>query len=275
MRLPCLFCGLAFSSDIWYHNSGGLALPGYAYFDRNDMDTLNKRSSIFAAMRAAFPQTLPILAGFLFLGAAYGIYMNLSGFSPLCPMLMSLTIFAGSMEFVTVDLLLGAFDPLRALLLALMVNARHLFYGISMLDKYKNVGKKRWYLIFGMCDEAFSINCTADIPMGIDRGWFYFFVTLLTHMYWVTGATLGGLLGSLLSFELEGLDFVMTALLVVIFLDNWLKEKSHISSILGVVLSLICLILFGSGDFIIPAMLMIFGALTLLQKPLRKAGGRV
>ena len=236
---------------------------------------MNKRTSIFAAMRAAFPQTLPILAGFLFLGAAYGIYMNLSGFSPLYPMLMSLTIFAGSMEFVTVDLLLGAFDPLRALLLALMVNARHLFYGISMLDKYKNVGKKRWYLIFGMCDEAFSINCTADIPMGIDRGWFYFFVTLFTHMYWVAGATLGGLLGSLLSFELEGLDFVMTALLVVIFLDNWLKEKSHISSVLGVALSLICLILFGSGDFIIPAMLMIFGALTLLQKPLGKAGGRV
>ena len=236
---------------------------------------MNKRTSIFAAMRAAFPQTLPILAGFLFLGAAYGIYMNLSGFSPLYPMLMSLTIFAGSMEFVTVDLLLGAFDPLRALLLALMVNARHLFYGISMLDKYKNVGKKRWYLIFGMCDEAFSINCTADIPLGIDRGWFYFFVTLFTHMYWVAGATLGGLLGSLLSFELEGLDFVMTALLVVIFLDNWLKEKSHISSVLGVALSLICLILFGSGDFIIPAMLMIFGALTLLQKPLGKAGGRV
>lgn len=236
---------------------------------------MNKRMSIFAAMRAAFPQTLPILAGFLFLGAAYGIYMNLSGFSPLYPMLMSLTIFAGSMEFVTVDLLLGAFDPLRALLLALMVNARHLFYGISMLDKYKNVGKKRWYLIFGMCDEAFSINCTADIPMGIDRGWFYFFVTLFTHMYWVAGATLGGLLGSMLSFELEGLDFVMTALLVVIFLDNWLKEKSHISSVLGVALSLISLILFGSGDFIIPAMLMIFGALTLLQKPLGKAGGRV
>lgn len=236
--------------------------------------TLNKKSSAVIALRAAFPYTLPILAGFLFLGTAYGIYMNLSGFSPLYPICMSLIIFAGSMEFVTVDLLLGVFDPVGAFLLSLMVNARHLFYGLSMLDKYKGVGKKRWYLIFGLCDEAFSINCTVDVPLGVDRGWFYFFVTLLNHSYWVMGATLGGLLGALIPTQLEGLDFVMTALLVVIFLDNWLKEASHISSVLGVGLSLICLLLFGSGNFMIPAMLLILGVLTLLQKPIEKSGGR-
>ena len=172
------------------------------------------------AFLAAFPYTIPILTGFLFLGIAYGIYMNVSGFSPIYPILMSMAIFAGSMEFVTVDLLLGMFHPMSALILALMVNARHLFYGISMLDKYKNVGKKRWYLIFGMCDESFSINCTTEVPAGVDRGWFYFFVTLLNQCYWVCGAAIGGICGSLISFETEGLDFVMTALLVVILLEQ-------------------------------------------------------
>ena len=226
------------------------------------------------AFKAALPYTLPICVGFLFLGMSYGFLMRSMGFSFLYPMFMSMFIYAGSMEFVTVDLLLGAFDPVGAFLLALMVNARHLFYGLSMLDKYKGAGKKRWYLIFGLCDEAFSINCAVDVPLGVDRGWFYFFVTLLNHSYWVMGATLGGLLGSLIPAQLEGLDFVMTALIVVIFLDNWLKEKSHISSVLGVGLSLACLLLFDSDNFMIPAMLLILGVLTLLQKPIEKSGDR-
>ena len=198
------------------------------------------------AFLAAFPYTIPILTGFLFLGIAYGIYMNVSGFSPIYPILMSMAIFAGSMEFVTVDLLLGMFHPMSALILAFMVNARHLFYGISMLDKYKNVGKKRWYLIFGMCDESFSINCTTEVPAGVDRGWFYFFVTLLNQCYWVCGAAIGGICGSLISFETEGLDFVMTALLVVIFLEQWMKEKDHTSGVIGIVLTVICLVVFGN-----------------------------
>lgn len=231
---------------------------------------MGKQKNIKDAFRAAFPYTIPIFAGFLFLGIAYGIFMRVSGFPAIYPILMSLTIFAGSMEFVTVNLLLGAFDPIGAFFLTLMVNARHLFYGISMLDKYKNVGKKRYYLIFGMCDESFSINCTTDVPEGIDRGWFYFFVTMLNHCYWVAGATLGGLFGSLLDFNMEGLEFVMTALLVVIFLENWMKEENHISSLLGLALSLVCLIIFGSSNFIIPSMLCILGALTLLRSTLTK-----
>lgn len=224
-----------------------------------------------AAFRAAFPYTVPILAGFLFLGTAYGVYMNVSGFPAIYPILMSMTIFAGSMEFVAVNLLLGAFDPMGALALTLMVNARHLFYGIAMLDKYRSVpGWKRWYLIFGMCDESFSINCAAQAPEGVDRGWFYFFVTLLNQCYWVCGATLGGIFGSLLDFNLEGLEFVMTALLTVLFLEQLLKEKDHTSALLGVGMSLLCLVLFGSSDFIIPAMLAILGGLTLLRGPLEK-----
>ena len=225
-------------------------------------------SKIKKAFTTAFPKTIPILAGFLFLGLTYGIYMNVSGFSFWYPMLMSLTIFAGSAEFVAANLLLGAFDPLQALIMTLMINARHLFYGISMLDKFKGTGFKKIYLIFGMCDESFSINFTADIPKDVDKGWFMFFVTLLNHFYWFAGATLGGIFGSLIQFNTEGIEFVMTAMFVVIFLEQWLKEKSHISSLIGLGLSIACLLVFGSDNFIIPSMLAILGVLTLLRKPI-------
>ena len=231
---------------------------------------MSNRTKLKDAFKAAFPHTIPIFAGFWFLGMTYGIYMNVSGFSFLYPMFMSLTIFAGSVEFVAVSLLLGAFNPLQALAMTLMINARHLFYGISMLDKYRGNGLKDIYLIFGMCDESFSINYTADIPEGIDRGWFMFFVTLLNQCYWVFGATLGGIFGSLIHFNTEGLDFVMTAMFVVIFMEQWMKEKSHISAFVGLGVSLLCLIAFGADDFIIPAMVGILGVLTLLRAPLEK-----
>ena len=231
-----------------------------------------KSQTLKKAFRAAFPHTIPILAGFWFLGMTYGTYMNVSGFAFWYPMIMSLVIFAGSMEFVAVNMLLGAFQPLQALAMTLMINARHLFYGISMLDKYRGLGWKKIYLIFGMCDESFSINYTAEIPEDVDRGWFMFFVTLLNHLYWFCGATLGGLFGSLIHFNTEGLDFVMVAMFVVIFLEQWLKEKNHTSSLLGIVLSLICLAAFGADDFIIPAMLAMLGVLTLLRRPLEKGG---
>ena len=234
--------------------------------------TQQKQQTIKQAFQAACPYTIPIFAGFWFLGMTYGIYMNVSGFSFWYPMLMSLTIFAGSIEFVTVNMLLGAFNPLQALALALMINARHLFYGISMLDKYKGTGWKKLYLIFGMCDESFSINYTAEIPPDVDRGWFMFFVTLLNQIYWVSGATLGGLFGSLIPFNTEGLEFVLTAMFVVIFLDQWLKEENHTSAILGLALSLLCLLAFGADGFIIPSMVAILAVLTLLRKPIEKGG---
>jgi len=233
---------------------------------------MKRNGTVWKAAKCAFPYTIPIFAGFWFLGLTYGIYMNVSGFSFWYPMFMSLLIFAGSVEFVAVHMLLGAFNPLQALLMTVMINARHLFYGISMLDKYKGTGWKKFYLIYGMCDESFSINYTAEIPKGVDRGWFMFFVTLLNHLYWFTGATLGGLFGSLIQFNTEGLDFVMTAMFTVIFMEQWLKEKKHTSSLIGIGLSLICLLLFGADNFIIPAMLAILALLTVLRNPLEKGG---
>jgi len=220
------------------------------------------------ALAVAFPYTIPIFTGFWFLGFAYGVYMNVSGFSFFYPMAMSISVFAGSLEFVAVDMLKGVFAPLSMLALTLMVNARHLFYGLAMLEKYRGLGWKKIYLIFGLCDETFSINCTARIPEDVDRGWFYFWVTVLNQLYWVSGSTLGGLLGAVLSFDTEGLDFVMTAMFVVIFLEQWNKEKRHDSALVGIGLSLLCLLIFGADRFVIPAMVFILVALMLLRPTL-------
>ena len=156
--------------------------------------------------------------------------------------------------------------------MTLMINARHLFYGISMLDKFRGMGWKKIYLIFGMCDETFSINYTAEIPSDVDRGWFMFFVTLLNHFYWFSGATLGGIFGGLINFNTEGLDFVVTAMFVVIFLEQWLKEKNYTSALAGLGISLLCLMAFGEENFIIPAMAGILIFLSILRRPLQKGG---
>lgn len=236
---------------------------------------MSKHLVVGRALRAAFPHTIPIFAGFWFLGITYGVYMNLSGFNAWYPFLMSLTIFGGSLEFLAVAMLLGPYAPLQTLLVTLMIQARHLFYGVAMLEKYKGTGWKKLYLIFGMCDESFSINYTAAIPQGVDKGWFMFFVTLLNQLYWVSGAGLGGLLGSLLDFNTEGLSFVMTAMFTVIFLEQWQRESTHATGLIGVLCSVACLLLFGAESFLIPAMLSILALLTLLRRPIEKAGGWV
>lgn len=223
------------------------------------------------ALKCAFPYTIPIFAGFWFLAFAYGVLMNVSGFSFVYPMIMSIVIFGGSLEFVAVNMLLSPFTPISVFVISLMLQARHLFYGISMLDKYKYLGWKKYYLIYGMCDETFSVNYTADIPSDVDRGWFYFFVTLLNQFYWVSGATLGGLLGGLIKFNTSGLEFVMTSMFVVIFMEQWMKDKCRISALIGGLSSVISLIAFGKNNFIVPSMVLILLLLLLLKKPLEKS----
>lgn len=217
------------------------------------------------AFRAALPYSLPICIGFLFIAMSYGFMMRSRGFSVVYPAVMSACIFAGSMEFVTAELLCAPFAPLHALFLTLMVNARHLFYGVSMLEKYRGTGWKKPYLIFGMCDETFSINCTVAPPEGVDRGWFMFFVTLLNQCYWVGGAILGSLLGGLVSFDTEGIEFVMTALFVVMLVNQWEETADHRPVLAGLGCTLASLLLFGAERFMIPAMLLIVLALTMLR----------
>lgn len=242
---------------------------------KGDIFLENNEKRIQKAFKFAFPKTLPIFAGFWFLGMSYGILMRVKGFSFVYPLLMSMTIFGGSLEFIAVSMLLSTFAPLQTFLVALVIQLRHLFYGVSMLEKYKGTGWKKPYLIFGMCDESFSINYSTEIPEDIDKGWFYFFVTLLNQIYWVTGATIGGLLVNLITFNTEGLSFVMTAMFVVIFLDRWLKEKQHISSVIGLGVSLLCLVIFGKDSFIIPTMICIVVMLTLFRKPIEEKEGKV
>lgn len=225
------------------------------------------------ALRAAFPHTIPIMTGFLFLGMTYGVFMVQSGFPIWYPMLTTLMIYGGSLEFVVVNLLMGAFEPLQAFLMALLIQARHLFYGVSMLEKYRNAGKKKFYMIFALCDETFSVNCSADVPEDVDAGWFYFFTSLLDQFYWFAGATLGAIFGMLIRFNTQGLDFAMTALFVVIFINQWQKDERHTAALLGLGLSILSLILFGKDRFLLPTMAAILASLTLFRKQIEKQTG--
>ena len=173
------------------------------------------------ALRAAFPATIPVMTGFLCLGTAYGLLMQSKGYGPGWSVLMSAIAFGGSMQFVAVTLLTTAFDPVQAFLLSVMVNARHMFYGLSLLDKYKGLGKVRPFLIYVLCDETFSLVSTLEPPEGVARRDFYFWISLLDYLYWITGTALGGLLGSFLTFDTTGLDFALTALFVVLFIYGW------------------------------------------------------
>lgn len=235
--------------------------------------TPKKQPVRLRALKAAFPYTIPIFAGFWFLGLAYGILMNKSGFSFLYPLAMSSLIFGGSLEFVAISMLLAPFAPLQTFLMAFMVQARHLFYGITMLDKYKGTGWKKFFLIYMMCDETFSINCSAVIPEDVDRGWFYLWTSVLDYTYWVSGAVIGGLAGSLLAFNTHGLNFVMTAMFTVIFLDQWMKEKHHYSAYIGLGSAILARLLFTSSTFMIPTMVLILILLTIFRGPIEKKGG--
>lgn len=223
-----------------------------------------------AALRAAFPCTLPVLAGYCFLGLAYGVYMNVSGFSFLYPTVMSIVIFGGSLEFVAVSMLLSPFAPVQTLVMALLIQMRHLFYGISMLEVFKGLGWKKVLLIYGMSDETFSVTYAAKVPAGIDRGWFLLWITLLDWFYWCSGAFIGGVAGSCLTLNTQGLDFVLTAMFVTIFTEQWMKEKTHLSAYLGFAAALGCLYLFGADSFMVPTMGCILAGLLLLRRPMER-----
>ena len=225
----------------------------------------SKRATVAAALKAAFPLTIPILAGFLFLGLTCGIFAESLGLAWWMPTAMSIIIFAGSAEFTVASMLTGAFNPLQAFLVVLVVNARHLFYGLSMLERFQGMGRKRSYLIYAMCDETFSITYATHAPKGVNEGWFMFFVSLLNQSYWVIGCTLGGIFGSMLNIDIQGIGFAMTALFVVIFLDQWMKDANHVSAIAGVLASFAALVAFGADNFIIPAMIAILAVMTLLR----------
>lgn len=220
------------------------------------------------AAKAAFPVTLPVMAGYLVLGLGFGVLMSARGFHPGYALLMSVFIYAGSMQYVAVELLSGGATLLAAALMTLLINARHLFYGVSMLKPYRGAGANKLYLIFSLTDETYSLLCRGDAPEGVDRHRYYLFVSLFNQCYWVAGTLLGSLAGELLPFDLRGIEFSMTALFLVIFTDQWLTSRDRRPAVIGVVCSVISLLLFGPEGFILPAMGMILLCLAALKKPL-------
>ena len=217
-------------------------------------------------LRTAFLDTVPVMTGYVFLGFGFGILMQQNGFGVLWSGAMSLFIYAGSMQYVAVSLLTSGAGLLTAAMTAFVVNARHLFYGISMVDAYKGVGKKKPYLIFGLTDETYSLVSQLQIPDGVSRSGYCFLVTLFDHIYWVSGTVLGALTGSLLPINYEGVDFALTALFVTIFVEQWLSTKHHGPAIVGVAATVICLVLFGADLFLIPSMVIIAACLTMMRK---------
>lgn len=225
-----------------------------------------KNISFKKALSAAFSYTVPVLTGFLVLGAAYGVLMQTKGYGTVWAVLMSAVAFCGSMQFAAITLLTTAFDPLQAFLLSIMVNARHLFYGISMLEKYKGLGKTRAILIYTLCDETFSISSCAEPPEGVDRKSFYLSVSLLDYLYWVLGTFLGSALGDFVTFNTAGLDFVLTALFVVLFLEQMKKSENRIFGLTGIVCTVISVFVFGASNPVIPSMILILMVLLVMGR---------
>ena len=210
-----------------------------------------------AALRAAFPVTVPVMTGFLCLGLAYGVLMQSKGYGPLWSVLMSAVAFGGSMQFVALTLLTSAFDPLQAFLLSVMVNARHIFYGLSLLGKYRGLGRVRGFLIYTLCDETFSLVSSLEPPEHVERRDFYFWISLLDYSYWIIGTALGGLVGGLVPFDTTGMDFALTALFVVLFLEQWYHRENRPAGVVGILCAAAALALFGPDNLVIPAMFLI------------------
>lgn len=227
-----------------------------------------RKQSFKAALGAAFPHTIPVFTGFLFLGAAYGMLMQTKGYGALWSVMMSAVAFCGSMQFVAITLLTTVFDPLQAFLLSIMVNARHLFYGISMLQTYKGMGRAKAFLVYTLCDETFSLCYNLKPPEEIDRKQFYIAISLLNYLYWVFGTFVGAVLGDFITFDTTGLDFALTALFVVLFIDQLKSTENRKAGLVGVVATTLSLLLFGSGNLVIPAMLLILLILSAGRKTL-------
>ena len=215
--------------------------------------------------RKAFLKSLPVMAGYIVLGIGFGILLRNAGFGPVWAFAMAAAVYAGSMQYVGVGLLAGGAGVLTTVLTTVMVNARHLFYSISMTGRYKNAGKYKPYLIFALTDETYSLLCDGETPDREHADFYRFLVSLFNHLYWITGCVLGSLLGAVLPFSSAGIEFSMTALFIASFTEQWLRTKEHIPALTGLLSTLLCLLLFGPERFLIPAMLLITLILTLLK----------
>lgn len=223
-------------------------------------------------IKNAFIKSLPVMAGYIVIGIGFGILLKKAGYGLFWSFIMSLSIYAGSMQYVTVSLLTSGASLISVALTTLMVNARHLFYGISMIDKYEGAGKKKAYLIFSLTDETYSILCGEESCEESNKHWYSFFVSLFNQCYWILGSVLGSFLGTIITFDTAGVEFSMTALFVTVFVEQWITKKNHKPSIIGLFSSIICLVIFGSNNFLIPAMISITLVLLCIRNPMKDRG---
>lgn len=233
----------------------------------------HKRKIHNKLIKIAFLKSLPVMAGYIVLGIGFGILLKKAGYGLFWSFLMSFTIYAGSMQYVGVSLLTSGASLLSTALTTLVVNARHLFYGVSMIDKYKDAGGKKPYLIFALTDETYSLLCTGEYPEGMDKNWYYFWVSLFNQSYWVLGSVLGSIIGTVIAFNTAGIEFSMTALFVTVFVEQWLSTKNHLPAIAGLTCSIVCLFFFGAESFLIPTMISITVVLLLCRKVMDVQGG--
>ncbi len=211
-------------------------------------------------------KTFPVFTGYIVLGIGFGILMVKNGFGIGWVLAMSLFIYAGSMQYLGINLLTGGAGILQTAIATLMVNARHLFYGISMVDKYKDMGKAKPYLAFALTDETYSLVCSEKVPEGVKPAKYYLLISVLNHFYWVLGSCIGALLGNIITFDTTGIDFSMTALFVTVFVQQWIEAKEHFPAITGLAASVVCLFIFGSESFLIPTMLVILVTLLIWRR---------
>ena len=224
------------------------------------------KSTIAQSLKAAFPKTIPIIPGYVFMGIAFGILLTNLGYEWYWPVLMAVVIFAGMAQFVSVNMLAPGLSFFNTFLFQFVLNARHIFYGLSMLEKFKIMGKLKPYMIFAMTDETYSILCSTKVPNGVSEKHYYFFIALLDHSYWILGCLLGGVVGSMITFDTTGIDFSMTAFFITVVIDQWRDTKDHIPAICGFIVTAACLIFFGADHFIIPALLGITACLLLFRR---------
>ena len=222
------------------------------------------------AFKKAFPCTIPVLTGYIFIGIAFGVMYAEKGYSFLWAALMSLMVYAGSGQYLAVNFFVPGVSLLQVAFLTLMVNIRHIFYGISLLDKFNNMGPKRWYMIFGLTDETYSLLCTTNIPEDVDEEKFLFAISLLNQLYWIVGSMIGGLAGNLIPFSSEGIDFAMTALFVVIFVEQWMSSPNRVPALIGVVAAVGGVLIFGTDNFVLPTMIIIVSVLILGRRKLER-----
>ena len=223
-----------------------------------------------SALRQAFPKTIPVLAGYLVLGFGFGLLLQSKGYNFLWAILMSVTIFGGSMQYVGVDILASSAGIITTAIMSIMIQARHIFYGLTLITKYKDTGKLKPYLIFSYTDETYSLICSNDVPEGIDKGKFYFLISILDQCYWIVGSTIGAVFGQLIPINTRGVDFSMTSLFIVILVDNLKKDETRLPAIIGLTIGLGCLLIFGADRFLIPALLIICFTLMVLKPVLSK-----